>query len=114
VRIARRRLLKAAVFRTADVRPADARPADVRPADARAADARASSTAGARAGATQGAAGLLPDRARARFATSGELPRAVTGEIIDVSPHFLVLSNGASQQRFALTPDATRLAGRRA
>ena len=42
----------------------------------------------------------------AGFATSGELPRAITGTIIDVSPHFLVVSHGAGQQRLALTPDA--------
>ena len=77
-RIARRRLLKAAVFRPADARPADARTADARTDDARTDDARA-------------------DDARARFATSGDLPRAVTGTIIDVSPHLLVISHGAGQ-----------------
>ena len=73
-RIARRRLLKAAVFRPADAAGDDA-------------------------------AGLLPGSERARFATSGELPRAVTGTIIDVSPHFLVVSHGTGEERFALTPD---------
>ena len=68
-RIARRRLLKAAVFRPADSRPGTG------------------------------------------FATSGELPRAVTGTVIDVSPHLLVLSHGAGQERFALTPDAAAWRG---
>ena len=93
-RVARRRLLKAAVFRSAD-------PAAVSPA---AAVARPG--AGGRSG-TGGQAGTgFP----AAFATPGELPRAVTGTIIDVSPHFLVVSHGDGQQRLALTPDAGRLA----
>src|SRR6266498_2843764 len=68
-RIARRRLLKAAVFRPADATPGTG------------------------------------------FATSGELPRAVTGTVIDVSPHLLVLSHGNGQERFALTPDAAAWRG---
>jgi hypothetical protein len=91
-RIARRRLLKAAVFRPADARTDDARTDDARTDDARTDDART-------------------DDARARFATSGDLPRAVTGTIIDVSPHLLVVSHGAGEERLALTPDATAWRG---
>src|SRR6266705_2749500 len=68
-RIARRRLLKAAVFRPADATPGTG------------------------------------------FAAPGELPRAVTGTVVDVSPHLLVLSHGAGQERFALTPDAAAWRG---
>jgi hypothetical protein len=85
-RIARRRRLTAAVFRPADLR------AGVTPDET-------------------GAAGSRPDRAEAAFATSGELPRAVTGAVIDVSPHFLVVGHGARQERFALTADATAWRG---
>jgi hypothetical protein len=83
-RIARRRLLKAAVFRPAEAGP-DAGPDD--------------------------APGSQEARAQPGFATSGELPRAVTGTVVDVSPHFLVLSHGAGQERFALTPDAVAWRG---
>lgn len=70
VRIARRRLLKAALLRPAE----------------------------------PGAAG---------FATSGELPRAVTGTVTDVSPHVLVVGHGAHEERLALTPDAVAWRGGR-
>ena len=90
-RIARRRLLKAAVFRPADA-GTDAMPHPGRPASAETV--------------TDDAAGLLPGSEQARFATSGELPRAVTGTILDVSPNFLVISHGTGEERFALTPDA--------
>jgi hypothetical protein len=90
-RIARRRLLKAAVFRPADA-GTDARPHPGAPVSAE--------TAG------DDAADLLPGSKQARFATSGELPRAVTGTIIDVSPHFLAVGHGTGEERFALTPDA--------
>jgi hypothetical protein len=89
-RTARRRLLKAAVFGAAGV----ARDGAARDSAAR-----------------DGAGGSRPERAQAGFATSGELPRAVTGTVIDVSPHFLVLGHGAGQDRFALTADATAWRG---
>jgi hypothetical protein len=41
----------------------------------------------------------------------GELPRTVRGQILDVSPHVLVLSHGTSQLRLALTADATAWRG---
>src|ERR1039457_5634650 len=74
-RIARRRLLKAAVFRPADAAGDDA-------------------------------AGLLPGSERARFATSGELARAVTGTSIDGGPDFLVgvRGPGGPREPYALRP----------
>jgi hypothetical protein len=47
----------------------------------------------------------------AGFPTSGQLPRAVTGTVHDVSPHVLVLANGASEMRVTLTADATAWRG---
>ena len=82
-RITRRRLLKAAVFRPAE----------------------------ARSGAGPDDAGPPQAQPQPGFATSGELPRAVTGTVVDVSPHFLVLSHGVGQERFALTPGAVAWRG---
>src|SRR5712691_11697820 len=84
-RIARRRLLKAAVFRPADSGASTgARP-------------HARSGPGSGEGSSPGPDGSAPGppqaRGQAGFATSGELPRAVTGTVIDVSPHFLVMSH---------------------
>src|SRR5712692_5032616 len=84
-RITRRRLLKAAVFRPAEARPG-AGPDDAGPPQA---------------------------QPQPGFATSGELPRAVTGTVVDVSPHFLVLSHGVGQERFALTPGGAHRWNRR-
>ena len=50
------------------------------------------------------------DRA-ADFPTPGKLPRAITGTVRDVSPHVLVIGNGASETRIALTSDATAWRG---
>jgi len=103
-RIARRRLLKAAVFRPADSGAGtEARP------HARSGQRSSPGPPGSR---LDSAAGPPPGRAQAGFATSGELPRAVTGTVIDVSPHFLAVSHGAGQERFALTPDAAAWRGR--
>lgn len=79
VRIARRRLLKAAVFR-----PDEA------------------------AGGSSGQRDLYP---RAGFPAPGELPRIVMGQILDVSPHVLVISHGTSPLRLSLTADATAWRG---
>jgi hypothetical protein len=76
VRMSRRRLLKAAVFRLQDA-PAD-----------EAADPEASG-----------------------FPVPGELPRAITGTVRDVSPHVLVIGNGASETRITLTADAAAWRG---
>jgi hypothetical protein len=72
---ARRRLLKAAVFRQ-QANPADpAHPA-------------------------------IPG-----FADTFQLPRTVTGTVLDVSPHVLILGDTAAEQRFTLTPDAVAWRG---
>jgi hypothetical protein len=86
--VARRRLLKAAVFRP----QAEAGPA-VHGADA---------------------AGLAPDEAGSQsvgFANVFQLPRTVSGTILDVSPHVLILGEGGREQRFALTPEAVAWCG---
>jgi len=41
----------------------------------------------------------------------GQLPRAITGTVRDVSPHVLVLGNGAGEMRVALTSGATAWRG---
>jgi hypothetical protein len=85
--VARRRLLKAAVF-----------------------PARADSTAPSQ----QSASVRWPAASRSGadhvgttgFADTDRLPRAVSGTIVDVSPQVLVLCTGRNEQRFTLTPDA--------
>src|ERR1700691_6524418 len=47
----------------------------------------------------------------ADFPTPGKLPRAGTRTGRDVSPHVLVIGNGASETRIALTSDATAWRG---
>lgn len=104
-RISRRRLLKAAVFQPAPgLRPGPAaamvmpRPADgAEPAAGH--DEQEAETAGP--GANRGPA---PDR----------LPRAVTGRIVDVSPHLIVLGDTLGEQRFALTARSSAWCGRTA
>ena len=48
---------------------------------------------------------------RATFADPGRLPRTVFGIIQDVSPHVLVLGEGPREQRFTLTPNAVAWRG---
>jgi hypothetical protein len=43
--------------------------------------------------------------------TGAPLARAVTGEVLDVSPHVLVIGNGDVEERFALTADASAWRG---
>jgi len=43
---------------------------------------------------------------RTGFADATQLPRTVSGVVQDVSPHVLVLGESASEQRYALAPDA--------
>ena len=86
--VARRRLLKAAVFRP------QAEPGP--------------------AGTARTTAGLAPDDTGSQsvgFADVSQLPRTVSGTILDVSPHVLVLGDGGQEQRFALTPDAVAWRG---
>jgi hypothetical protein len=51
------------------------------------------------------------DDAEAGFPGPGELPRAMTGTVRDISPHVLVIGNGASDTRITLTADATAWRG---
>jgi hypothetical protein len=43
----------------------------------------------------------------------GRVPRTVTGRVLDVSPHVLVIENGDAEERFALTADARAWRGDR-
>ena len=84
-RVARRRLLKAAVARrSADTGETSAGPAEPEPAQ--------------------------PDSAG--FADVAQLPRTVSGILLDVSPHVLVIGDHSYEQRFLLTPDAVAWRGR--
>jgi hypothetical protein len=51
------------------------------------------------------------DEAAGGFPVPGQLPRAVTGTVHDVSPHVLVIGNGASETRLTLTSAATAWRG---
>jgi hypothetical protein len=92
---ARRRLLKAAVFRP----PADAD--QVRGADAADQSDRQSADRSA-----LGSVGLPVGHT-----DKSQLPRTVTGTVMDVSPHVLVLGEAGREQRFTLTPDAVAWRG---
>jgi hypothetical protein len=85
--IARRRLLKAAIFRP----PPE--------------NATQRQAAAASAGAVGGRwAGPVPQRTG--FADAAELPRTVSGPVLDVSPQVLVIGEIGTEQRLILTPDA--------
>jgi hypothetical protein len=45
------------------------------------------------------------------FADTSQLARTVSGTVLDVSPHVLVLGETGSEQRFTLTPDAVAWRG---
>jgi hypothetical protein len=45
------------------------------------------------------------------FAEAGQLPRAITGTVRDISPHVLLIGNGASETRLTLTADAAAWRG---
>src|ERR1700728_4871333 len=47
------------------------------------------------------------------FADAGQLPRAVSGTVLDVSPQVLVLGDETDTQRFTLTPDVATWRGGR-
>jgi hypothetical protein len=111
--VARRRLLKAAVFpphasltrqpaspteASKDPAPADASKRPTPPHPAPPHPAEASKHPAAR----QHGRG----RPSGGFADAGHLPRAVSGTVIDVSPQVLVLGDASDEQRFTLTPDA--------
>jgi hypothetical protein len=128
---ARRRLLKAAVLRSQAEPGLAARAAAVSTAArlgkpgppiadraagravGRAAGPQIAGRAAGRSGFADPAAGApsiapLPNGAapRAGFADATQLPRTVSGVVQDVSPHVLVLGEQASEQRYALAPDA--------
>jgi hypothetical protein len=117
--LARRRLLKAAVFRRAPdpggaVPVAD--PAGMERVPERERTARTVDLAGAEP-ATAGDDGAIgptaaTDAERTGFADSSQLPRTVSGAIVDVSPHVLVIGDADFEQRFVLTPDAAAWRGR--
>jgi hypothetical protein len=88
---ARRRLLKAAVFRPQP----DANP--VRGAGA------ADRTD---AGSADGGGAVDTSNPSADYDGNSRLPSTVTGTVLDISPHVLVLGDAGFEQRFALTPDA--------
>ena len=86
--VARRRLLRAAVF--------------------------GQQAGAARGGRGEGDGDLTPDDAGGQsvgFANVFRLPRTVFGTIVDVSPHVLVLGEGGREQRFTLTADAVAWRG---
>jgi hypothetical protein len=86
--VARRRLLKAAVFRPQAEPGAPLQGAD--------------------------SPGLAPDDGGSQspgFANVFQLPRTVSGTILDVSPHVLILGDGGREQRFVLTPEAVAWCG---
>jgi hypothetical protein len=82
-RVARRRLLKAAVF----------------PPQAGQATGQA------------GVSEIAPDRPVGGFSDPGQLPRAVSGYVLDISPQVLVLGDADNERRYTLTPDATAWRG---
>jgi len=90
--IARRRLLRAAVF--------SPQPEPV--------------PAGQEAGQETDAADLPADDAGSQsvgFPDASQLPRILSGTILDVSPHVLILGVGGHEQRFALMPQAVAWRG---
>jgi hypothetical protein len=90
--VARRRLLKAAVF-----------PARLGPPPGRiAAETMKHDPASWRHSADPSGAG---------FADIGLLPRAVSGTVLDISPQVLVLGDDTDEQRFTLTPEAVAWRG---
>jgi hypothetical protein len=93
--VARRRLLKAAVLRSqpsADPVPG-AGPAG-----------RLSTSSAVRPGA--GPASVHGPNPAPSFADTAQLPRTVSGTVLDASPHVLIIGDAGSEQRFTLTPGA--------
>lgn len=126
--IARRRQLKAAVFQPQQA--AAGHPGSSAPGPASRADAQAG--AGVQAGLGAGlqdpagpgelrgdARGTAARRSRPRSSLAGGagvsgpggLYRAVTGQIIDVSPQVIAIGDAGGERRFALTADATAWRG---
>ncbi len=109
--VARRRLLKAAVFpphASLTRQPANPAEASKHPATPHPADASKHPATPQPAEASKHPAARQHGRGRpgGGFADAGHLPRAVSGTVIDVSPQVLVLGDASDEQRFTLTPDA--------
>jgi hypothetical protein len=115
--VARRRLLKAAVFHPApgetgeggsgDGRRLDS-PRILAPASGAGAQQRPRQVPGQRTGqGSQAQAG----GGTAGFADLSHLARAVSGIVLDVSPHILILGEAGSERRYTLTADATAWRG---
>jgi hypothetical protein len=106
-RLARRRLLKSAIFPPPDGSRTS----------------RASRASRASRPGRGGALAILgeaddgedehPAGADAGLAAAGQLPRAVTGRVLDVSPQLICIGDERGEQRFALTADATAWRGGR-
>jgi hypothetical protein len=100
-RIARRRLLKAAVFQPAPgLRPGQPAPPAV-PRPPVASDLAAVTPRGTLGAPPAGQAGR-----------SGSLARTVTGRISDISPHVIVLGDSLGEQRFALAAETSAWRGK--
>jgi hypothetical protein len=95
--MARRRLLKAAVF---------AQQADHAPRGRAAVGHPAGHLEPEAVDLAAGAQGFM-----AGFGDISELPRTVVGTVLDVSPHVLVLGDGGREQRFTITADAVAWRG---
>jgi hypothetical protein len=116
--VARRRLLKAAVFRRAPGFSGAPRP---RPDSAARSQPPEPATAGVTAGLSptetadsdsETAPATVDSPEYAGFPDGAELPRTVCGSVLDVSPHVLVIGDPDYEQRFSLTPDAVAWRGR--
>jgi hypothetical protein len=110
----RRRLLKAAVFRPqANREPVDSTNAAEEPVDSTNAADRSDSSSGSEPGASTGAtaAPIQAANPAAGFADTSQLPRTVSGTVLDVSPHVLVIGDAGSEQRFTLAADAVAWRG---
>ena len=104
--IARRRLLKAAVFQPQPTHQAGAH-AEHHGVAQQSADPAAAGQAAPTGAGTVPAPRAAPDAPAAKQ----RLYRAVTGQIVDVSPHFIAIGDNRAEQRFTLTTDATAWRG---
>jgi len=104
--VARRRLLKAAVFPSRSGQPVTVyQPERPRSRFIRLPAARSPHSSETEAEPPE------PARSGSGFADTGHLPRAVSGMVLDVSPQVLVLGDAGDEQRFTLTPDAVAWRG---
>jgi hypothetical protein len=104
--VARRRLLKAAVFPSRSGQPVTV----YQPERPRSRFIRVPAARSPHASETE-TEPQEPARPGSGFADTGHLPRAVSGMVLDVSPQVLVLGDAGDEQRFTLTPDAVAWRG---